>query len=79
MANTEIERQLLALAEENDLSYVSFDLHLAEHRSFYSCKGHRGHLAKSGHGSTIGIAINAMLESEFLDTKAYREAETSNG
>lgn len=64
----EIETALRKIAEENGLTYVSFDLHVAAHRTFFSCKAHRRSLAKSGIGSTLDEALQNAIADEFNDT-----------
>lgn len=64
----EIETALRKIAEENGLTYVSFDIHVAEHRTFFSCKAHRGTLAKSGNGSTLEEALKRAIAEELRDT-----------
>lgn len=77
MSFTDIETALAKIAADNGLTYVGFDRHEGPHRVFYSCKGHRGKLAKAGLASTLEEAITAMLASDFLDTEALEREEAA--
>lgn len=63
----DIEAALRKIAADNDLTYVSFDLHCSD-RQYFSCKAHRGQLAKQGIGATIEAALAKALAEDFLDT-----------